>query len=460
MVYLCVCPQIPWPLNCPSSILRNGASDEELRDRFQWRASNYGEPFPCHMDNRWPVALLDFYRDSNSCWPIAPLAPALGELTAMNILLCSFVDQAYENRKTILAHMGSQAKEIKKALASGDNPALLEINEAAGQTLDKIINFLQRPEMNNDLLDAINFLSEKFDKRTGLTEIMYAMNVGGAASRTARDVAAKEEKASIRPQKMSNDVAHFLTESADLEKFLAGWTVEGKDIVELLGRYGAYFWDELIVAENPEVFVREMRATVEASDVRKPNKERLQQNLQGMLQYMVPMLQGYATDTGDSKPINAFIAALGESMEQDMGDWELGPWRAQPSEEEQQAQQQQMQAQQQQMQLEQAKLKVEILAKQIEAQKSAAELEQQQLETQIESQTGGTDIVKRQLELIFDRTEHEQEIEQDEEVHEQEMVQSRQSFIQQLLQTRAENAVKIEGMQMANRAKQSNGSAV
>ena len=481
--YLCVSPSIPWPLNCPRSSLSK-MNNEQVKERFQWRTGNYGSPFPSYLDKRWPVALLDFNRNPDSAWPIAPLAPALGELICMNVLISAFVDQAYENRKQLIAYMGSAGKKIREALKSRENPALLEINDAAQQSIDKMIGFLNRPGMNNDLLDAIGVLSGMFDKRTGLTEIMYSMNVGGSASRTARDVESKEEKASIRPDKMAQDVARFMTEGADLEKFLAGWTVEGGDLLPLLGKYGAYFWDQLIASEDPEVFVREMRATVESSDIRKPNRERLSSNLRNMMQTLLPVLEKYSVDTGDTSQLNAYFDAMGDSMEQDFGKWALGPWRPEPSEEQQQA-----------AQLEQQQLQADLQKTMMEVQKSQAEIQKTQVETQIQAATGGVDVKKQQMELQFDQAKnaqelqieqlklgqelkidkikHGQEMQKDSQKHVQDVQQDQQKFVQDMsqdklkhvmgiFQKRAENQIKIEGMQMQNRMKAQapkNGSA-
>src|SRR5690606_34442582 len=104
----------------------------------------------------------------------------------------------------------------------------------------------------------------------------------------------------------------------------------GRDLVPLLGRYGAHFWDQLIAGDDPEVFVREMQATVEANECRKPNRERVLANLQEMLQFMLPVLQQYAMATGDTRPLNEFFAKLGQSMEQDVTGWTLGPWQPAP----------------------------------------------------------------------------------------------------------------------------------
>jgi hypothetical protein len=388
--------------------------------------------------------MLDFYRNYGSPWPIAPLAPALGELICLNIMISAYTEQAYENRKHVIAYMEEAIKTLEGKLNSSQSPVLIPIQQGIAKNINEVIQYLNKPEMNRDLGEAIAFISSLFDKRTGLTEFMYA--VSSTQSRSARDVAAKEEKASIRPEKMANDVARFLTDSFTLVKFLSGWVVSGQDLVSLLGKYGAYFWDQLIAADDPEVFVREMQCTIEANECRKPNRERMMANLQDMMQYMIPMLQQYATDTGDTKPINAFLEKLGESMEEDVTPWELGPWRPEPDPAMQQMQQMQMQ-------LEQAKLQAEVQTKQMEAQAKQAEIEKAQIETQramidaqAQSQAAEAELQKKQLEFAFDQAAHQQELIQDQNQHVQELDQKRQEFLLSLMQKREEGAQKIQQM--------------
>lgn len=451
--YLCVCPTIPWPLNAPSGLVKRLKKDKEVAKLFRWRCAGHGPEFPAHKDSRWPILFLDFYRVDGSAWPIAPLAPALGELTALNVLMSALVEQGYENRKTYIAYLSEAKKYVEGAVKGTDNPAFIELNGIAAQRIDQAIQFLKRPEMNKDLLTAIEYLAEMFDKRSGLTEIHYAMNVGGVQSRSARDVAVKEEKASIRPEKMSRDVAAFMSELAQLEKFLAGWVVEGWSLVPLLGRDGARFWDELITMEDPDVIIHEMQAMVEASDIRRPNKERTANNMQSMLQYLFPLYQEYAATTGDTEPLNAFLVSFGESIEEDIRDWKLGPWRPEPD-----PQMQQMQ--QLQMEFEQMQAEAEIMGKQMDAQKTQAEIQKTQVEmqkTQIEAQKaqfemmqsaneGEAQMQSRQLEFEFDRMSHAEELRQNRERFQQDQEQDALEFFQELAQRRQEAREKYRQM--------------
>jgi hypothetical protein len=452
--YLCVVDGVSFPLNAPASKIRSthpdipDASDEEVQALFEWRAPNYGPLFPCYLDDRWPVACLDFYRDPKSAWPIAPLAPGLGELISLNILISAAVENAFEGRKQIIAYLESAAADVRGKVDSSQSPVLIPLKDTVAKSINEVIQYLNKPGMNKDIWDAINMVSQMFDKRTGLTEFMYA--VSGTQSRSARDVAAKEEKAAIRPEKMSEDVAKWMTASANLEKFLAGWTVEGYDLAPLLGRHGAHFWDQLIAGDDPEVFVREMQATVESSELRKPNRDRLMSNLQEMMQYMLPVLQGYAQTTGNTEPLNAFLEKMGTAMEQDVAGWRFGPWAPEPD-----PQMQQMQ--QMQMQLDQAKQEAEVQSKQIDAQKAQVELQKAQVETQrasieAENQIGANqvEVESKQLEFLFDQAKHDQELEQDDEFHQQELSQKREEGLMGLMQRRAEGQLKIA--QMRNEA--------
>lgn len=50
--YLAICPDCPYPLNCSTEFLRSGASEEEVRQAFEW-------PVPLWADDRWPMECHD-----------------------------------------------------------------------------------------------------------------------------------------------------------------------------------------------------------------------------------------------------------------------------------------------------------------------------------------------------------------------------------------------------------------
>lgn len=481
--YCCVVKGCPFFLNATSRQIADSV-DEDVASMFEWRAPNYGQPFPCYADDRWPVCCLDFYRTHGTPWPIAPLAPALGELIALNILASALVEQGYDNRKQIIGVLGSAADSVKAAVKSKTSPAYIEIQDNAYKSIREVVQYLDRPEMNRDIITAIDYVSNLFDKRTGLTEFMYAMNVGGAQSRSARDVAAKEARASVRPDKMAKDVSKWQEDAAELEKFLASWVIEPGDVVAWLGEFASVMWRVLITEENPEYYIYGTRCLVGANDTRKPNKELEAANLNQLVAFTFPMLQQYAMTTGDSTPINEFMKSLGRSMEQEVSGWQLGDWKPpEPSPEEQQmaqqAQQQAMQMQAQSQQLEMQKLQAEVQKTQVESQTKLADSQMKQQSDQIAIQKAQADAQLKQQqelqkltgmaqqealkldansqqyqqELAFERDKFMQSLMHDKTQHATDIMQKRQENLLKLNQMRREGDVKLSAAQRQARSK-------
>lgn len=427
--YLCVAPGIPYPLNAPkNSIIKE--TDDQVSERFAW-------PVPYWRDNRWPVVTLDFYRDPNSPWPIAPLAPALGELICLNILASAFIEQAYDNRKQIIAYLSSASTTLEAALKGSASPALVEINDNAHKSINEVMQYLNRPNMNTDLIQAIEYVSQLFDKRTGLTEIMYAMNTGGTQSRTAADVQEKSERASIRPDKMAKDVAKWISHGGTISMFAARWNVEGQSLVPMLGKFGARLWDILVTEEDPEVFVREMKCHVEANDLRKPNKAREAENLSSMMQVLVPELSKHADVTGDTGPLNSYIKAYGRAIEQDVADFEMGPRSPGPEA---------MQAAQEQAELEKQKLQADVEKSQADIALKEMDLQIKQIDAQVAMATGGVEIEKAQAELQIQGAEASQKLQIDQAMAAQALQQKHEIGILEIMQRRTEGAEKIAQM--------------
>jgi hypothetical protein len=173
-------------------------------------------------------------------------------------------------------------------------------------------------------------------------ELLYGLNQGGKVTRTAEDAANKMEAVSVRPEWMRRRVEEWQTEAANLERIAAGWNVKGESLVALFGEQAAMLWDQLIAGEDPKVFVSDMRSTIEANALKKPNKEKEAQNMQTLSGYILPVLQWYMQSTGDTNPYNEFMKSVGNSLEQDTESWALPPIQPPQPDPMEQAIQQQM----------------------------------------------------------------------------------------------------------------------
>lgn len=409
--YVCVAVGVEYFLNAPPNAIEE-ESDDDIALRFAW-------PFPSYLDDRWPVGVLDFNINTQSAYPVALLSTALGELMTLNILVSAAVENCYENRRQVVAYLKSASKEIESAFNSGVGNVYIPLDEV-NNSINNVVQYLNKPGMNKDIWDAISYVSNMFDKRTGLVEFMYATQ--STQDRSARTTAAKQEAASIRPEKMARDVAAWMTECAELERLLATFELRGSDIDVLLGPMGAYLWDTYIYSEDPEIVTREMTCTVEASDVKRPNKEAYFQSLSSLQQTMIPMLQQVAALRGDEEgvePLRAFVKSMQDAMNQRGEDWGNIP-AFQPPPPDPQIQQLEMMMQQLEMELKGA----EAHKKTADAAKSAAEAEK----TAAEAKKVGLEPPKEQLQFQFDRAKGELELLQKQEKHRQDMAQSAAQF--------------------------------
>lgn len=328
--YLCIAENVDYPLNAPPERFLSGSAEdgyathEELIAAFEWRFVGYGDPFPIWRDARWPVEPLIFDRIPNSPWPMPPMAAGLGELIAINILTSAYVDMTWTNRKRIIGYLKSAVNDIQAAVNGDETYAFVEINDNVQNNLNQLVQFLDSPRTKDDILVAIEKLRGDFYRRVGLNELMYGES--GTQVRVAADIRERSQATQIRPEKMSMDVADWMSRVSQSEMMAAVMYTEGSALTHLLGQWNAQAWDQIVKNIPLEQLLRETKATVEASELRRPNRERDTANAQSMQQYLLPLLQNYGQTTTNTEPLNGFLQTLGESMEMDMTPFMLPPW--------------------------------------------------------------------------------------------------------------------------------------
>lgn len=316
--YLCVSDSCNYLLNLPNHLLDEGIDDDGVRERLSW-------PVEYWRDNKWPIAMLDFYAVACEPWPKAPLAPCIGEMICLQILLSIYLDNAYINGQQLIGVVGSMAEAVEKKLKSGENPAVLHLSEDFHKKVDEVISYLNHPSQNNDVLAGIAFCVEQIERKTGLSELFYGRNPAGTQERSATESKIKEQKTNIRPDFMAGQVADFVSQAFDLSRVCAYGAVEADDIEPLLGPLGAYLWETLVKADDPDTAIRGLSCRVEASDLRRPNKERDSDYLQSMMGQLLPVLTDLAQLTQNEKPINGFLKAWGRATEIDMAEVLIPP---------------------------------------------------------------------------------------------------------------------------------------
>ena len=483
--YLCVAANVPWPLNAPPDKFKK-AKNDEVKKMFAW-------PVPYWQDGRWPCAILDFYPKPRSIWPIAPLAPGLGELAFMNVVISHLANRIWSSSRDFVAVLKSAEEEVTRAIKKGEDLAVIPLNEVH-QDIKRVVSFLQQPQTNFDIWRILEQVMQLFERRTGLTELMAGMTQ--TQSRSAEDIATKREQMSIRPDHMSQKVESWMSELAKMEKFCARWRVRPQDVVQLLGNSGAMLWQRLISSQDPQVVLRELDATVEANSARKPNKMRETQNIQQAMQTLFPVLDKHADSTADTAPLNRLLTIWGDATDFDIEGMltenripmQFQEWFMQQQQQQMQGQQQaEQEAQQQQMQMEQAKLQIQQMQAQskmqteqmkaqadmaksqqdaqIEAMKAQAEMQKTMVEGQMDLQKGKIDLEKtmadsaaQQQQALIDQVSRVQDLSLKEEDHRRSMDYDREKHNQDMDQDRKEFSQKMR-FQKAQARSSDNGSS-
>lgn len=312
--FLCICPNVEYPLNLPADQLER-MSDDEVRERLEW-------PFPTWKDDRWPCAELDFYPHPNRAWPIAPLAPALGELIFLQVIMSHLADRVVKSSRDFIAVAQSAAEEIEEALKNGPDLTVLKLTEVHNN-IHEVVQFLQQPETRQDYWKIVDFVVDLFERRTGLTELMAGQT--STQSRSAMDAKIKGDQLNVRPEDMQRRVEEWMLNCAELEKIATRWFIEPADVELLFGPVGSYLWQKYITTQNPEEVIRNTDCTIQPGSIRKPNKGREIENFQTLAQFIGPVLVGHYQQTGDPGPLTWLLHQMAETFDMDITGLQLNP---------------------------------------------------------------------------------------------------------------------------------------
>ena len=312
--YLCICPLCPYPLNLPANLMTSEmATPEWVKSQTDW-------PTEYWRDNKWPIEMLSVYPHSGtSPWPEPPLAPAIGELTCLNILMSAYVEQAWNSRQTVVGYQKGAIQNLQNLLNSDTSVIGIEIdpNINMNATVDQLIKFMERPEVNGDLLQSIQFVIGLIEKRTGLSPVLYGQQEG-AEPRSATAYQGRQDTVNIRPDYMRKKVAEWQSNVADKSVFCAYTHVDSQSISDFLGPLGSVAWNMLITEESPEEILRGTSCIVEASDIRRPNKSKDVQDMKELQQYWLPIAEARMAQDNNVAPLNGFLETYGDAAEIDV----------------------------------------------------------------------------------------------------------------------------------------------
>lgn len=320
--YIVVAEGVDFPLNVPPSMLAEEVDETGIPQTMfmsaQWPIPFWAEP------NGWPFTLLAWHGKPGYSWPISLIRPGIGELRFINWAMSFLATRIATSSQVLIGVAKAADPDIKaKILDKGEGGfKIVEISEAIGRSVNDVISVFQMPGVTQDMYQIISEVTALFDRRVGLTELIYGMS--RASFRSAAEAAVKSEQISVRPDDYANTLEDSLSEVARKEALLARWMIYPQDVAPVLGELAAQAWAMHVQNENPESIVREYSYRVEAGSMRKPNIATRTENMNNFMQVMMPVAQGML-QAGRPELFNGIMAAWGKVNQMDVSEFVVPP---------------------------------------------------------------------------------------------------------------------------------------
>ncbi len=355
--YLEVCEGVDYPLNLPNALMDADATEpgvmEEVQKRVSW-------PVPFYRDGGWPVTELDFHVIPGSPWPQAHMKPALGELRFLNWAMSFLAGRIRITSRVFVALADHLDEDIRDDIENGGDLTILKLKMNINKSINEVVQFLQHPEANQDIWKIIEAVMVLFDKRVGLTDLVYGLS--GKQMRSAQEAQVKEERTSVRPDDMAETVESWQTMIARKEGQMLRLFCGPESVSPAFGEMiqqpqpepppmpgmppppppppqlgvMSKMWQQFVYLpveggdQNVERVFREFEYRIESGSVRKPNVERDQANMDQAMQVLFQPLLGVYQTTGDPTQINAFITDWAKTRQLDAASYLFQPFQPAP----------------------------------------------------------------------------------------------------------------------------------
>ena len=317
--YLVVCKELPYPANIPPQIWQN---DQAISQAVQW-------PCPYWSDDYWPYAELVLHDVPKQVWPMSHFKPAMGELKFLNWAYSFLASRMKKSARDILVVSKGASEDMRRALLSGEDFELVQLEKSHGKTIKEVVEVLQFPEINGDMFKVIEAVTHLFEQRTGLSELMYGET--SHQYRSASEANVKERQLNVRPDDMNNKVEDWMTQVARMEALTARWMLEPeRDIMPIGGQIYASWWGQYVSPADPSEILHQIEYRIEAGSTKKPNKEKEVSDsndaMQALFQPMFQVgMQMAHMNPAALNPVNALIAMWADAHDLDPSPFLIPP---------------------------------------------------------------------------------------------------------------------------------------
>lgn len=306
-VHLVVAEHIDYPLNLPPAFT-DVATPAQVLPKVQWET-------PFWREGGWPFTPIQFHPVPRQAWPMSHVKPGMGELKALNWMYSFMASRLKVTSRLFLGVPKSMDDDVMNVIKNGPDLSILELDTLHGNDISKMIQFIQHPEMTGDLYKAIEMLADQFEKRTGLSELMYGESQ--SQFRSAEEANVKQGATKVRPDDMLARVEDGMSEVGKKEAIASRYHLTSRDVSPVIGNAAGYLWDQFVRTGDPTEISRSLDYRVEADSTRKPNRERQAANMTQAIQTLATPYWQLVITAGQVDPWNELISGWAKSIDLD-----------------------------------------------------------------------------------------------------------------------------------------------
>ena len=305
--YIVVKQDCPFPLNLPPKIINDPTGRDAALKRLEW-------PTPYWLGDEWPCEIVALHDAPNQIYPVSHFKPVLGQLIFLNWMMSFVAQKVRTNSRDFICVKKSVGDEMKQRILHGQDFTLLELDATHPGTIQEIVQFLQHPSTQGDVWKVVEWMTDAFEKGSGLTELQYGVTT--SQMRSAQEANIKSSAMNVRPDDMADRVEDSAARVAKREAMALRWHVS--DVTPFMGPAANVYWQKLVAGTDPLKVFHQLEYTVEAGSTRKPNKDRDAANVNTAIQTFLPGIDQKAAATGDFKRHNEVIRVWGKAVDMEV----------------------------------------------------------------------------------------------------------------------------------------------
>lgn len=263
---------------------------------------------------------MSFHKVPGHIWPMSHFKPGMGELKWLTWAMSFLANKVRTSCGTMIAVLKSAGEDLKKALEANVDNKVIELSSLVGENINNVVSFLQQPPFHGDIWKVVEAVFNLWDKRIGLSELLYGMT--DTQDRSATETATKQENASARISDMRAQVEDHATMVARKEVMAIRWLYKAEDVDFLLGEEGTRVFEQDVITADLESLVREYEYSVVAGSTRLQDRQVKINNLNTFLSNFGQVFAQFAGQ-GIVEPINAIMSHWGKLYSTDTQDFQI-----------------------------------------------------------------------------------------------------------------------------------------